>query len=179
MRLFTADVGGSCESQREISDAGYMLVEYAARLVWGECPEVVRPKQGKPCFTGGKRFFSLSHTGSRLLVGVSDFELGVDAERRREVRPGLVERLTTAQERAEFDFFELWTLREAIFKLTGRDWLMSIELRRDCGRVVTPYKGVRCRSYELPGCAVAAASYAGDFPEKIENVSPELFFDLK
>ena len=175
LRLFTADTGGFCENQREVSAAGYALVEYAARRVWGECPEIVRPKRGKPYFAGMGRFFSLSHTGARLFVGVSDFDVGVDAERRREVRAGMVERVTTPRERAEFEFFELWTLREAVFKLTGRDSIMSMELRREGGAVVTPYDGVLCRSYELPGCAAAAASYAGIFPEKIENVPPELF----
>ena len=99
----------------------------------------------------------------------------MDAERRREVYAGVPERVMTPRERDEFEFFELWTLREAVFKLTGRGWLMSMELRRERGKVVTPYEGVLCRCYELPGCAAAAASYAGDFPEVIENVPPELF----
>lgn len=175
MRLFTADVCGFCENQREISSAGYALAGYAARCVWGEGPEIVRPYRGKPYFAGGKRFFSLSHTGTRLLVGVSDFEVGVDAERRREVRAGMFERVATPCERAEFEFFELWTLREAVFKLTGRGSIMDMELRREGGVVVTPFEGVLCRSYEMSGCAVAAASYAGDFPETIENVPPEQF----
>ncbi|MCM1150092.1 MAG: 4'-phosphopantetheinyl transferase superfamily protein [Butyricicoccus sp.] len=176
VRLFTAEVGDFRRDRREISAAGYALVGYAARQVWGECPEIVRPERGRPYFDAAGRFFSLSHTGTRLLVGVSEHELGVDAERFRPVRAGLRERLMSPGERDEFELFELWTLREAVFKLTGRGALMSMELRRDGGEVVTPFAGVRCRSYgDLPGCAAAAAAFEGELPGKIEIVPPERF----
>ena len=176
MRLFTAEVGDFCRDKGQVSAAGYALVRYAARLVWGECPGIVRPERGGPYFDAAGRFFSLSHTGSRLLAGVSEHEVGVDAERRRGVRPGLRERVMSPAERGEFELFELWTLREAVFKLTGRGALMSMELRREGGEIVTPFDGVRCRSYaDLPGCAAAAAAFEGDFPAKIEIVPPERF----
>ena len=177
LRLFTADVGAFCENKKQVSAAAYRLLEYAVRAVWGVGgPEIVSAPGGKPYFAGGVRFFSLSHTGTRVLVGVSDSEMGVDVERRREVRAGLAERVMSAAERQEFEFFELWTLREAVFKLTGRGALMSMELRRVGGVPAAPFEGVRCRSYEqIPGCAAAAASYTGDFPKEIENVPPALF----
>lgn len=176
MRLFTAEVGGFCRDRAEISAAGYALVRFGARELWGECPEIVRPERGRPYFDAAGRFFSLSHTGTRLLAGVSEHALGVDAERFRQVRAGLRERICSPAERAEFELFELWTLREAVFKLTGRGALMSMELRREGGEVLTPFAGVRCRSYAgLPGCAAAAAAFEGDFPGKIENVPPERF----
>lgn len=176
MRLFTAGVGDFCRDKGQVSAAGYALVRYAARAVWGECPAIVRPERGRPYFDAAGRFFSLSHTGTRLLAGVSEHELGVDAERFRPVRAGLRERVMSPGERGEFEFFELWTLREAVFKLTGRGALMSMELRRVRGEVVTPFAGVRCRSYgDLPGCAAAAAAFEGDFPSKIEIVPPERF----
>jgi len=177
LRLFTADVGDFCENQRENSAAAYRLLEYAVGEVWGtECPEIVRASGGRPGFAGGGRYFSLSHTGTRVLVGVSDSELGVDAERRRPLRARLERRIMSPAEREEFDFFELWTLREAVFKLTGRGTLMDMELRRAGGETLTPFEGVRCRSYDcLPGCAAAAASYEGDFPERIEQVAAESF----
>ncbi len=177
MRLFTADVGTLCENKKQVSAAAYRLLEYAVRAVWGgTCPEIVRAAGGKPYFAGGGRFFSLSHTGTRVLVGVSGSELGVDVERRREVREGLAGRVMSPAERREFELFELWTLREAVFKLTGRGALMSMELRRVGGEPAAPFEGVHCRSYaQIPGCAAAAASYTGNFPKEIENVSPALF----
>ncbi len=176
MRLFSAEVGGFCRDKGQVSEAGYALVRFAARQVWGECPAVVRPERGKPGFDAQGRFFSLSHTGTRLLVGVAEHEIGVDAERIRPVRAGLRERVCSPREREEFEFFELWTLREAVFKLTGRGALMSLELRRERGEVVTPFDGVRCRSYDcLPGCAAAAAAFEGVFPGKIEIVPAERF----
>ncbi len=176
MRLFSAEVGRFCRDRGQISAAGYALVRFAAREVWGECPAIVRPERGRPFFDAAGRFFSLSHTGARLLAGVSEHEVGVDAERFRPVRAGLRERIMSPEEREEFELFELWTLREAVFKLTGRGALMSMELRREHGEIVTPFAGVRCRSYgDLPGCAAAAAAFEGDFPGKIEIVPAERF----
>ncbi len=176
MRLFSAEVGGFCRDKGQISAAGYALVRFAAREVWGECPGIVRPERGRPFFDAEGRFFSLSHTGARLLAGVAEYELGVDAEQVRPVRPGLRERIMSPGERGEFELFELWTLREAVFKLTGRGALMSMEMRKCGGEVITPFDGVRCRSYDcLPGCAAAAAAFEGVFPGKIEIVPPERF----
>ena len=177
MRLFTADVGAFCENKKQVSAAAYRLLEYAVRAVWGVgCPEIIRVHGGKPYFAGGGRFLSLIHTGKRGRGGVSGSELGGDVERRREVRAGLAERVMSPAERREFELFELWTLREAVFKLTGRGALMSMELRRVGSEPAAPFEGVYCRSYaQIPGCAAAAASYTGNFPKEIENVSPALF----
>ena len=178
MILLTSDVSGYCEKPKDVSDAGHRLLAWAVEVYWSiKCPEIQKKAGGKPFFPGETdRFFSLSHTGKRILVGLSRGDLGVDIERVRALREELSERIFSEKMRREFDFFEAWTLREAIFKLTGQGSLLSMELEKKDGAVVTPFEKVRCRSYyTVPGHVVSAAAYAGDFPERIENIPPEKF----
>ena len=178
MILLTSDVSDYCEKAWDVSDAAHRLLAWAVEEYWGiKCPEIDKKPGGKPYFPGEKdRFFSLSHTGKQILAGLSRGELGVDIERVRPMHGGLSERIFSEEIRAQFDFFEAWTLREAVFKLTGQGSLLSMELKKKDGAVVTPYAGVRCRSYyTIPGHAVSVAAYAGDFPEQIKNIPPEKF----
>ena len=178
MILLTSDVSDHCERPKDISDAGHRLLAWAVEEYWGlKCPEILKKPGGKPYFPGGTdRFFSLSHTGGRILTGLSRGDLGVDIERVRPLHEGLSERIFSEAMRARFDFFEAWTLREAVFKLTGQGSLLSMELEKIDGAVVTPFEGVRCHSYyTIPGYVVSAAAYTGDFPERIENIPPEKF----
>ena len=178
MILLTSDVSDYCEKPKDISDAGHRLLAWAVEEYWGiKCPAILKKLGGKPYFPGETdRFFSLSHTGRRVLIGLARGDLGVDIERVRPLYEGLEKRIFSEKMRGQFDVFEAWTLREAVFKLTGQGSLLSMELEKIDGAVVTPYDGVHCRSYyTVPGHVVAAAAYAGDFPEQIENIPPEKF----
>ena len=178
MILLTSDVSGYCEKPKDVSDAGHRLLAWAVEEYWEmPCPEILKKPGGKPFFPGERdRFFSLSHTGRRVLVGLSRGDLGVDIERVRPLREELEKRIFSEKIRGQFDFFEAWTLREAVFKLTGQGSLLSMELEKKGGAVVTPFEGVRCRSYyPVPGFVVSAAARTGDFPEHIENIPPEKF----
>ena len=178
MILLMSDVSDTCEKAREVSDAAHRLLAWAVEEYWQlPCPGISKKPGGKPYFPGETdRFFSLSHTGSRILIGLSRGDLGVDIERVRPLREDLSERIFSEAMRSQFDFFEAWTLREAVFKLTGQGSLLSMELEKTGGAVVTPFEGVCCRSYyTVPGHTVSAAAYTGDFPEHIENIPPEKF----
>lgn len=178
MRIFTSDVGAFCKNKKQVSASAYRLLEYAVMEEWGmACLEIARTRSGKPYFSGEEnRFFSMSHTGTHILVGVSEGGLGVDIEAVRPLREGLAERIFSEHMRREFSFFEGWTLREAIFKLTGEGGLTSMELQKRDGIIITPFDSVKCRTYDsVAGCAAAVADYTGNFPEKIENIDPELF----
>ena len=178
MILLTSDVSDYCEKPKDVSDATHRLLTWAVEEYWEmPCPEILKKPGGKPYFPGETdRFFSLSHTGKRILAGLSRGDLGVDIERVRPVREELRERIFSEAMRGQFDFFEAWTLREAVFKLTGQGSLLSMKLEKKDGAVVTPFEGVLCRSYyAIPGHVVSAAAYAGDFPERIENIPPEKF----
>ena len=73
---------------------------------------------GKPVFTAGGRYISVSHTGDRLFVAVCVVPIGLDAEARREI-PERVRKewLSPAEQRQ--DFFKVWTAKEAVAKWTG------------------------------------------------------------
>jgi len=170
MRLFAAAIADG----RTGHDTALALLRRAVREVWGcDCPEIGKTPSGRPYFIGRPELFlSVSHARSHVLVGLSEAPLGVDAETRREVREKLRDRLFTPEELRDFDFFEGWTLREAVYKLTGSGSLMSMPLHRTPdGEIVTPFPGVRCRLYhDIPGCAAAVACVDGMFPEEIELV---------
>lgn len=71
--------------------------------------------------------FSLSHSGDVVAVAVSDKPVGIDVERYDPSRftAGIAERIATEREREELNglpasaVIELWTQKEAIFKMLG------------------------------------------------------------
>ena len=179
MRLFAADIRKALEEGADASRLARALLAYAVREQWGiSCPETARLANGKPFFPGERdKFFSLSHTKTHILGGVSHCDLGVDAETRRPVRPGAAERLFSPAMRRDFGYFEGWTLRESVYKLTGRGSLRRMEFSLSGGEIRAPFPEVRCRLYGgLHGCAAAAAADSDDFPEAIELVPTERFW---
>lgn len=174
MYLFAAQIPSGGNGH----ETAYALLRWAVRRTCGiPCPEICRSETGKPRFAGrDDLFFSLSHTRTHVLIALSDADVGVDLETRRSIPDALRDRLFTAQEQRDFDFFEGWTLREAVFKLTGRGGLMSMRLARTADGISTPFPDVRCHSYtDVPGCAAAAACREGDFPDGIEIVPTDVF----
>jgi len=141
------------------------------------CPRICYAPSGKPFFVGiNDLFFSISHTKTHVLVALSDHDVGADIETHRDVPPRLRDRLFTPEQLQSFDFFEAWTLREAVFKLTGEGGLMTMPLTKVGRQIVTPFPDVRCRSYDaVPGCTVSVACREGCFPDGIEFVDTALF----
>ncbi len=84
----------------------------------GIAPTVVRTAGGKPRLADGAAFFNLTHSGGLCAVAIASQEVGLDAERRRELHAdALLSRLTPAERRE--DFFTLWTAKEAYVKFKG------------------------------------------------------------
>ena len=151
----------------------WSLLAFAVRTVWGcELPETTVLPGGKPYFPGREDMhFSLSHTKSAVLVAVSACRVGADVETRRDaVRPALEKSLFSVPH-GDLDLFELWTLRESWFKLTGRGDLRSIPFSRTEGVITGPEPGLYARLYdEIPGCAAAVCSFDEAPPERIHRV---------
>lgn len=97
---------------------------------------------GRPCIESGAdgMWFNLTHSGAVVALVVAPFpQVGIDTE---EERPGIAEELAatvcTAREHAALSvlepaqhqqrFFDLWTLKEAFMKATGRG--MGIDPRQ-------------------------------------------------
>lgn len=176
MQLYCADIRGANEGKallpgrRPIAGSafGVSLLSYAAKDFWGveALPELGGTGSGKPFFTEWPgRHFSISHTKTHVLVAVSDFPVGADIEVRRTRSAELILRLTDERERADFDLFDLWVLRESLFKLTGKGDLRKMRFRRENGEIIPPVREARCMLYDdVPGCAAAASCFEGSFP---------------
>lgn len=174
MLLITAFLVENAE-RKELSELGKRLVRYAVEERLG----VPRPKTvilpgGKPDFEEGSGLhFSVSHSGGRVLVGVSEGPIGVDIERRREVKKGWYERLFSPEMRENFDYFTGWTLRESYFKLTGEGNLMTLNFTTENGRIITPRHDVFARTYgAIPGFAASVCSLAENFAEMEDLTFP-------
>ena len=68
-------------------------------------------------------FFSISHCGSAVAVAVDDEEVGIDIEEVSRYREHLVNYVLNEEEKDKMDkkemFIEIWTKKEAVFKLLG------------------------------------------------------------
>ena len=100
----------------------YSLLFRALELWQGarELPEAAIDARGKPFFPERPDWhFSLSHTRGFVLAAVSASPVGADVQLRDGRGERLAERLMSEKEREDFDFYELWSLRESLYKLTG------------------------------------------------------------
>lgn len=178
MHIFVSDVSAQLKSGETPSACVRALLTFAAGQVWGiPCPAIEKTALGKPYFPEHPdRHFSLSHSKTHVLAALSAFDIGADIEDIRPVKSALRDRLFTPEEQAQFDFFEAWTLREAVFKLKNGQWLRNMRLSKCGGEILTPYPDVHCRVYrDIAGSVVSAACEAGEFPLKIEIVPASTF----
>ena len=88
------------------------------------------------------------------------------------LHPAMARRLAQA-DCGDLQPFELWTLRESWFKLTGAGDLRTIPFWRADGVLVPPEAGALCRVYaDIPGCVAAVCSRAEQPPERLQFVPP-------
>ena len=105
-------------------------------------------------------------------MAVSAAPVGADVEQVRPLHPAMARRLAQA-DCGDLQPFELWTLRESWFKLTGAGDLRTIPFRRAAGVLVPPEAGALCRVYDgIPGCMAAVCSLAERPPERLQFVPP-------
>lgn len=154
------------------SAATWSLLLYALRREHGldALPEVELDERGKPYFSARPECcFSLSHTRGLVACALGSSPVGVDVQVIDAKDAAFAGKLMNERERMDFTLHELWCLREAVYKLTGRGSLRSMPLRREGGEIVSPFEGVRCRLYKgLDGYECAAAVY------EHEALTPEL-----
>jgi 4'-phosphopantetheinyl transferase len=144
------------------------------------CEHCGHPTHGRPRLAGPEPAldFSLSHSGAAVVVAVGPGPLGVDVEdlTRRPVAAGVVERVTTTDERDALPaagvpgrhraVLELWTRKEAVGKALGLGVTLAFGgFAAPVGRVVTagPAGGhpLVVWPVEVPG-AVASVAVAPD-----------------
>ncbi len=157
------------------SALAWSLLAYSVREHWScDLPEIALTDGGKPFFPSRPEIcFSLSHTKTTVLVAISSFPIGADVEYRRETRTALERRLLELPH-GDLDHFEIWTLRESWFKLTGRGDLRSIPFSRENGRITGPDPALNCRLYdEIPDCCAAVCSLSEIPSQNLLYVPPE------
>ena len=151
------------------SEWAWSLLAYAVDELWGcDLPDYALTAGGKPFFPSRPDIcFSLSHTKTAALAAVSSFPIGADVELRRETRPALERRILLLPH-GDLDLFEVWTLRESWFKLTGQGDLREIPFSRTDGVITGPDPALRCRLYdEIPSCCAAVCSLSENPSEKL------------
>lgn len=108
----------------------YQLLKQALRQEYGidENPIFTYTEHGKPLLADHPQIhFSLSHCREAVACAVSYQPVGIDVESIREYKPSLAAytmndaelAMITSSERPDIAFTRLWTMKEALQKLTG------------------------------------------------------------
>ena len=122
-------IGHEALNGRTGHDAGRELLKrlYATHI-GGEMPEILVAQRGKPYFSTGNVYFSISHTPQHVFCALADGEVGIDAEElTRTVNPKLAEKILSPEEFTQFQeatdqnraLLTFWVLKEAAAKRTG------------------------------------------------------------
>ena len=119
------------EQGRKTCAMAYLLLCQALRQEYGitELPVFEYGEHGKPFIVGHPDIhFNFSHCREAVICVVSNRPVGVDVESIREYRDSLVRYTMNDQEvqqieraeRPDVEFIRLWTMKEAVLKLSGR-----------------------------------------------------------
>ena len=100
------------------------LLRYALSKNGYTDDEITFGKNGKPYFKGGYPFFSISHSDSAVCVSLSENELGIDVQIRKELSENLTERYFSSDEREYIKkglttACDIWSIKESIIKYDG------------------------------------------------------------
>lgn len=96
---------------------------------------ISRTDDGKPVIEGSPLHFSISHSGPFVVCAVDENEIGVDIEVVRASDAKFIQRVCSEAEINYIRlgtsgdlmrFWEIWTAKEALFKLTGKGPLLHL-----------------------------------------------------
>ncbi|MBO4854504.1 MAG: 4'-phosphopantetheinyl transferase superfamily protein [Oscillospiraceae bacterium] len=114
---------------------------------------------GKPVAPGTGLYVSISHSGAYAVCALDERPVGVDIEAIRTFDPRLMRRVCSEEELRYLNtgdsthrFWELWTAKEALFKLTGHGPLLRLS------KLALPQDTAIWYS-QCHGCAVSVAQY--------------------
>lgn len=108
---------------------GVMLNKYLGKA------KISKNRFGKP-FSEHGPCFNLSHSGSYVLLALSDFEVGCDIEKIKPVEPLKLGKTVFCQNELDCieasadkdgEFFALWTRKEALIKCTGEGFFRNVK----------------------------------------------------
>lgn len=123
-------------SGREQSLRAYMLLQQLLKEEYGitEPPVFRELENGKPVIIGHEDIhFNMSHCKNAVACAVSDKPIGIDVERIQDkVNESLAQYVLNEKELEDITplkFARLWTMKEAVVKLTGRGITGKEQLR--------------------------------------------------
>ena len=155
--------GIAAEDDRKRTVAAELLARKAAGERLGVAPgsvALIVDENDKPHIEGDPFYVSMSHSGSWAVCAVDTRPVGVDVEVIRGAQEKFIARVCSEAERAYIRygdagcfrrFWECWTAKEALFKLTGKGPLLSLS------GLALP-EGVALELILCNGCAVTAAT---------------------
>ena len=126
--------------------------------------DVATDKHGKPYFVNSDLKFNLSHSGRYVVAAVSDYEIGIDIQKKKADKHRIAEKNFLQGERAYINagandeerhqrFCEVWTLKEAYLKNIGmglRKPLNSFEIVfRPEGPVIRNQTEFKCTQFKM------------------------------
>ena len=158
------DIAGEDDRRRTV--AGELLARrlLAQRLGCGEGEVPLRwDEMGKPTVDAAGVYVSVSHSGPYAVCAIADVPVGVDVEVVRSADEKFMRRVCSEAEMAYIRvgddgdcarFWEIWTAKEALFKLTGKGPLLALS------RLALP-RGVVLDHVMQKGCALTTALRLG------------------
>lgn len=134
----------------------YRLLERCVELHWdlSPMPELVRGERGKPFFPDfPNHHFNISHSGEIVVCALDSAPVGVDIQKARQWREGLLREVCSPEERdwmrrrddSQEAFAQLWSMKEARCKHSGRG------LRRPISAISVPLPEEGEDTLELDG----------------------------
>lgn len=150
------------EADRLRTEAGELLARRMLSARMGCAPAEVPlrwDEAGKPSVEGGQWYVSIAHAGAYAVCAVDRRPIGVDLEPVRSAEEKFMRRVCTQAEQSYLfargadiyeRFWELWTAKEAVFKLAGRGPLLGLSKLALPQGVSVWYTGCR-------GCALTVA----------------------
>ena len=120
-RLNQFDICNALKYKQEIDQKEHLVSTYLKKKYIGE--NIYLNEFGKPLSEG--IYFNISHSKGVVVLAIStDYDIGVDIEKVREVNDGLAEYVCNEDELAsistESDFFKIWTSKESLAKAYGQ-----------------------------------------------------------
>ena len=152
----------AAEDDRKRTVAAELLTRREVGKKLGVAPEKVVlaiDENEKPYIEGNPLYISVSHSGNWAVCAIADKPIGVDVEEIRGVQEKFVVRTCSEGERAYIRygdagylsrFWECWTAKEALFKLTGKGPLLALSRQNVPENVILELMLQK-------GCAVTAA----------------------
>ena len=83
-------------------------------------------KNGKPILVDSNLYISFTHSNEYVGCAISDCPVGIDIEQIKPIKPSVIKRVCSTEEQKYltennlFDFFILWTLKEAYIKAENK-----------------------------------------------------------